>query len=72
MSTSAHKDAEDGRTFCYTLPGKVEHDNGCSLQSSCKEGTVNLSVRTVADRTRKEEVCELRENEKDTGQYIIH
>ena len=62
----------DGRTFCNTLPGKVEHDNACSLQSRRDEGTVNLGVRTIADRARKEEICELRENKKDTSQHIIH
>jgi hypothetical protein len=62
----------DGRTFCNTLPGKVEHDNACSLQSRREEGTVDLGVRTIADGTRKEEICELREYKKDTGQHIIH
>lgn len=71
MSRLAHKTG-DGRTFCNTLPGKVEHDDACSLQSRREERAVNLGVRTVADGTRKEEICELRENEKDTGQHIIH
>jgi hypothetical protein len=46
-------------TFCYTLPGEIENNDGCSIEHCREERAIDLGVGTITDRAREKEVCEL-------------